>query len=152
MATKYVFADEAGNFDFSKNQGASKYFILGTVVVDDPSIGDRLLELRRSLVWDGTVLENGFHATMDRQAVWDKVFNLLSSASFRVDATVLEKSKAQPQTRTTDQRFYQYAWLYHFQYVGPRIVSLNDDMLVIAASLATKGKGTSARAGVEDVV
>lgn len=31
MADRYVFSDEAGNFDFSRNSGASRYFILGTV-------------------------------------------------------------------------------------------------------------------------
>jgi hypothetical protein len=31
MADRYVFSDEAGNFDFSKQLGASRYFILGTV-------------------------------------------------------------------------------------------------------------------------
>jgi hypothetical protein len=49
MKRKYVFADEAGNLDFSLHPGATKYFIIGTVTMDDCSVGHDLIELRRDL-------------------------------------------------------------------------------------------------------
>ena len=70
---KYVFADEAGNFDFSDKDGASLFFILATVTADSPDVGDDLLKLRRTLAWDGIALESNFHATEDAQAVRDQV-------------------------------------------------------------------------------
>lgn len=36
----HVFADEAGNFDFSSKAGASRYFLLTTVSMDDFGAGD----------------------------------------------------------------------------------------------------------------
>jgi hypothetical protein len=36
----HIFADEAGNFDFSANRGASRYFILTTVTVSDWTVGN----------------------------------------------------------------------------------------------------------------
>jgi hypothetical protein len=138
VADRYVFADEAGNFDFSTNVGASKYFILTTVTLDDCQIGDELLELRRRMAWRGINLDRVFHATTETQAVRDEVYAVLAGANFRVDATVLEKRKAQPHLRVQEARFYQMAWYLHFKHVGPRIVSPGDRLLVTAASLGTK--------------
>jgi hypothetical protein len=95
MADRYVFSDEAGNFDFSRGSGASRYFILGTVTADDCRIGDELLQLRRDLGWRGVHLDKVFHATEDPQAVRDEVFDVLSHGNFRIDATILEKSNLQ---------------------------------------------------------
>jgi hypothetical protein len=75
MADRYVFSDEAGNFDFSRQPGASRYFILGTATADDCQVGDRLLQLRRELGCRGQHLDRVFHATEDPQAVRDEVFN-----------------------------------------------------------------------------
>jgi hypothetical protein len=49
MADRYIFADEAGNFDFSLGQSASKYFVLTTIAMDDTGAGEALLNLRRHL-------------------------------------------------------------------------------------------------------
>ena len=149
---KYVYADEAGNFDFSNNHRASKYFILTTVVIEDHSIATELFELRRELVWDGFDLSPGFHATEDRQIVRDAVFEILRRHHFRVDATILEKRKAQPQLTALAMRFYKYAWFYHMKYVAPRIATNQDELLVVAASLAIKAKKTAFSDAIRDVV
>jgi len=91
MADRYVFADEAGNFDFSLKVGASRYFILTTVTMDDCRVGDALAHLRRTLTWRGHSLPVPFHATEDTPAVRSAVFDLLMRSSIRIDATVLEK-------------------------------------------------------------
>lgn len=150
MADRYVFADEAGNFDFSTNQGASKYFILTTVTVDDCEIGNGLLNLRRELAWEGVNLDRVFHASTEKQAVRDRVFGLLEDFNFRVDATILEKSKAMPKTYE-ERYFYQLAWYLHFKYVAPQITTAGDRLLVTAASVGTRKKKAEFHAAVQSV-
>ena len=106
---QYFFADEAGNLDFRRRYGASKHFVVCTCYMDDPSIGDELLALRRNLVWRGLADDSELHATEDAQAVRDEVFDLIQRYDFRVDATILEKSKAEPQIRVSDVRFVKVA-------------------------------------------
>jgi hypothetical protein len=151
MADKYVFADEAGNFDFSLNQGATRYFILATATMDDGALGQRLLELRRELAWQGLYLDRTFHASEDAQAIRDQVFALLQDAPFRVDTTILEKRKAQPHLQS-EQGIYKMAWYLHFKYVAPQIVTRNDRLLVTAASLGTKKKRGLFHAAIDSVV
>jgi hypothetical protein len=83
-------------------------------------------------------IDDKFHATSDRQWVRDEVFNLLGRHEFQVDATILEKSKAQPQTRTSDATFYQYAWYYHAKHYLPKNFRHGDTALISAAALETK--------------
>ena len=45
----YIYADESGNFDFSPRNGASRFFLLTTVVINAHAIEPDLLELRRQL-------------------------------------------------------------------------------------------------------
>lgn len=125
--------------------------MLCTIVLDSCDIGNDLLALRRELAWEGHRVDDAFHATTDLQAVRDRVFGLIIPADFRIDVTILEKSKAQPQTRPTPMRFYQYGWLYHFQYVGPRIVRNNDELLLTASAIGTKRQRGAFRATVHDV-
>jgi Protein of unknown function (DUF3800) len=138
MTCRYVFADEAGDFTFKRKTGASKYFLLCTLTTDDCSLSNALLDIRRDLVARGDSDRDKLHATSDSQATRDKVFACLDGHSFRVDATILEKSKAQPQTRTTEAVFYQYAWYYHFKHVGPRLLMDDKKLLVTAAALGQK--------------
>jgi len=143
MADRYVFSDEAGNFDFSRNSGASRYFILGTVTANDCRIGDDLLQLRRELGWRGMHLDSGFHATEDPQDVRDEVFEVLARGEFRIDVTILEKSKAQVHLQS-ERALYKMAWYLHFKHVAPNIATRADRMFVVASSLGTKKKrGTS---------
>lgn len=151
MADRYVFADEAGNFDFSVNSGASRYFILTTITTDTCSVGDDLLALRRSIGWKGLHLDSVFHATEDPQAVRDEVFALLQSADFRVDATILEKRKAKPHLQS-ERGLYKMAWYLHFKHVAPRIAARQDRLFVTAASLGTKKKRGRFHRAVDEVV
>jgi Protein of unknown function (DUF3800) len=152
MSRIHVFADESGNFDFSRKVGASRYFILTTVTAPDGSVGDSLAGLRRQLTWEGHDLTCGFHATDDSHDVRLRVFGELAKLPIRVDSVILEKAKAQPQTRTSEPRFYKYAWFYHFKRVAQLIVAPNDELLVIAASLGTKKKRIAFHNAVSDVV
>lgn len=149
---KYLYADESGDFEFSSYHRASRYFILTTALIDDHSIESAVLNLRRELAWEGVKLPRPFHATEDEQAIRDRVFAVLSRYDFRIDATVLEKRKALPNIRSTEEKFYQYAWYYHMQYVARRVASRMDELLVIAASIGTNRKMRDFRYAVEDVM
>ena len=148
---KYIYADESGNFDFSQRSDASRTFILTTALIDDHSIESELLELRRELAWDGIDLTKGFHANNDSWRVRERVFNILSKHSFRVDATILEKRKAHPGIRP-ETRFYQYAWFFHMNGVVSQIVSPSDELFVISSSIGAGKKRTAFYKAVSDVV
>jgi hypothetical protein len=149
MARKYVFVDEAGNFDFTAK--GSKYFILASVTLDVCTAGDDLLELRRDLVWEGLELNDAFHATTNQQRVRDRVFTLLSRRDFRVDATVFEKRKTHP-TRQTEDAFYELAWYLHMQYVAPQVAASDDELMVVGASVSTKKRRQALGLAVAGVV
>jgi len=151
MADIYVFADEAGNFDFSRGRDATRYFILTTVTMSDCSIGERLLELRRNLTWRGYELPNAFHAAEDAQVVRDEVFELIAQGDYRIDATIFDKPKAQPQLQS-ESRLYKMAWYLHFKYVAPRIATNADRLMVTAASIGTKTRRKRFHDALRDVV
>jgi len=149
---KYIFSDESGDFNFSKNNGASKYFIICTICLDEYSIAHDLLGLRKQLVWDNICENESFHASRDKQVVRDEVFKIIQKHNFRIDATILEKSKSQPQLRTTDHRFYQYAWYYHFKKIAPLICDKNDELFISPASIGTKSEKAIFKNCVKDVI
>jgi hypothetical protein len=151
MADCFVFADEAGNFDFSRSKGASKYFILTTVTMNDCHTGDVLAHLRRALTWQGINLPRPFHATDDTPAVREAVFELLSRSEIRIDATVLEKRKAEPHLRS-ELALYKMGWFLHFKHVAPLVATSEDRLLVVAASLGTKKTRRFFSDAVDDVV
>ena len=133
----HIYADESGNFDFTNGPGASRYFILASVAVTGHAAETALLELRRELAWAGEPLPAGFHATNDKQRVRDRVFAIIARHNFRVDATILEKRKANPRTRATAARFYRFAWYTHLAGLAPALSSTSDELLVIAAAIGT---------------
>lgn len=149
MAKRYVFADESGNFDFTKK--GSKFFILVSVTMDC-AVGDRLLALRRNLAWGGIGLDVDLHASEAPQHVRDAVFAQIQNESLRVDSTILEKSKAYPAIRISDDRFYKTVWYRHMKHVTPYLIMPQDSMMVISASVGTKKKKAAFHAAVTDVM
>lgn len=143
VPTLYVFADEAGNFDFS-NAG-SEYFTVCAVTMRSLEVGHRLLDLRHELALEGLDVRDdgrhiqGFHATEDKQYVRDRVFPLIRAATLDIDAIVLHKRKAYVRVRQDDY-FYQLAWHLLFRHMAPRICRYDDHLLVAAATLGTRGK------------
>lgn len=160
MAMKYLFADESGNFDFRCHEqfknGPTKFFAVGTLMMEGEdtvqSLRADLLGLRDTLIKNGTPHHAPFHCTEDPQAVRDAVFEVLQGHNFKVDVTLLEKAKAQPQTRTSDARFYQYAWYYHFKHFSGRYFEPDDELMVVSAALGTRRTRNAFRTSVEDVV
>lgn len=152
MARLHVFADEAGNFDFRRADNVSRYFIVCTVVMPSYEAATPILDLKRRLAWERQSIGDYFHATTDSQAVRDAVFAEIVRHDFTIQATILEKSKAQPQTRTTDAMFYQYGWYYHFLYGLRPFLKDADELHVTAASLGTKKGQVGFTDAVREVV
>lgn len=155
MAIVYVFADETGNFDFSRKNGASKYFGVGTIVLRDEqpaALSADLGQLRRALAWRSQGLDSFFHATYDKQPVRDEVFKVISRHDFSFYATMFEKSKAQPQWRASDHEFYKYSWFYHFKHLAVREIRPGDSLFVAAAEIGTKKDRAIFRTAVNDVL
>lgn len=152
MPDTFVFADEAGCFTFNREPNVSRYFILCTVLMDDCSISSDLLSLRRALAWEGAELGDYFHASSDKQAVRDRVFAVLAGKVFSVQATIMEKAKAQPHIRETKTIFYQYAWYYHYRYGISPLLTTGSETLVTTASLGVKREKVAFQKAVADVM
>jgi hypothetical protein len=152
MTRKTVFVDEAGNFDFTRSQGASRYFILTSVLLDDLEAGVALLQLRHELAWEGVDLAGHFRATEETQAVRNRVFAVLAEHDFRIDVTIIEKPKTPPELRPSVSRFYKSAWYLHLQYAATEIASPDDELLVVAASLGTHRERRIFHEAMDDAV
>jgi hypothetical protein len=152
MSDLFLFADEAGDFTFRRQSGASRYFILCTLTTVDAGLSHDLLQIRRGLILAGESDRDRLHATEDKQHVRDRVFACLGDYSFRVDATVLEKSKAPSHIRTNDAQFYQVAWFHHFRRVGPIVLGQADRLLLTAASLGTNKTRAAFKQGFNNAI
>ena len=113
---QYLFSDEAGDFTFNRQPNVSRFFIICTVATSSLQLGARLSELRHNLLREGVPVGDCFHATSDTQQVRDRVYAVLAASDFTFQATICEKSKAQPQVRESKARFYKYPWYYHFKF------------------------------------
>jgi hypothetical protein len=101
----YVFLDEAGNFDFSPT--GTKHFIVSSVTVERPFRFELpLSDLQYDLIQQGLEIEY-FHAAEDKQAVRDRVFEIVSQnlASMRIDSVVVEKRKTGPALRPVEKLY-----------------------------------------------
>ncbi len=152
MATSFIFADEAGDFVFKRKKGASKYFILCTVSAPVWTISDRLLAVRRNLALKGEADRDKLHATSDLQEIRNEIFAIIQEEDFRIDATIMEKSKAQKQLRVSHHRFYQYAWYYHFKHIGPKMARQCEKMLITAAALGERKTKAAFKAAVNETI
>lgn len=150
---RFIFADEAGDFEFARKPNVSRYFIACAIKLDSCELGHDLLRLRRDLLWDGVEIPDYFHATKDSQYVRDRVFALLNEHEFEVYAQILEKSKAQQQIRESRHRFYKHAWYYLFRSTMPRIIKgLDDQLMVTTASIGVKKGQADFSEAVRDVL
>ncbi len=99
----------------------SRYFILCTVRMSSCEIGHAILDLRRSLRKRKIEVGDMFHAVTDTNVIRTEVFNLIAGFKLDIDATLLDKPKAEPQTRPDEATFYRYAWFYHAKYLTKKV-------------------------------
>ncbi|MFJ6565501.1 DUF3800 domain-containing protein [Streptomyces sp. NPDC091412] len=151
----YLFSDESGDLQCRASKDVSKYFAVGTLLIEEGELArlrSEMAALRDVLAWSNHGLDSCFHATEDSYFVRERVFDLLSSFDFRVDVTLLQKNKAQTQVRRDEPTFFKYAWFYHLRYIAPQIFQEDDEVLIVAAELGTKKVRKAFRAAIEDVM
>lgn len=151
MSRVHLFADEAGDVTFRRGDGVSAYFLIATVTMNDCSLGDRLLALKRDLAWQGIDIQ-AFHAKADRYSVKQQVYKLIAESDVRIDVTALEKAKTQPHIAANPEYFYKLALYQHFKYVVPLVATRADDVHVVASSLQLGRKKAALHDSVKDVV
>ncbi len=103
----YLFLDEAGNLDFSRN--GTRYFALGCVAKERPFRAyQELTELKYDIIEEGVDLEY-FHAAEDRQITRNRVFGIIQRhlEGVRVDVLLVEKRKTSPAMQT-EEEFYPH--------------------------------------------
>lgn len=149
---RYVFLDEAGNVDFSSKPGASRYFIVTSVTLDDCAIGDDLTALRRELMWEDTALGDHFHATEDRQQIRDLVFGVIGHHAMRIDATVIEKSTVAAHLARDTPRLYKTAIFQHLRHLLPELAADGSTLMVICAALGNRHEQAAHAEGIRDVI
>jgi hypothetical protein len=152
MSRLFVFADESGCFTFNNNQNVSKYFVLCTIVMDNCAVGAAILDLRRKLAWDGLPLDDFFHATTDKQAVRDAVFAEIVKHEFLVQATIMEKAKAEPQVTVSRARFYKTGYFFHFKHGVSKHLPPDREALVTTATIGNKKEKRAFRTAIDDVM
>ena len=148
----HVFSDEAGCFTFNRYERSSRYFLMCTLSLEECSIGNRLLQLKRDLIWDGFPVREELHASEDRNVVRKAIFDFLSKEDFRIDITILEKSKAHPEIAQKKELFYKYAWYCHFKRVGPLVLKGFNEVSITAAAIGTKRGQAVYTAAVNEIL
>jgi len=114
----FIFFDESGNLDFSPT--GTRYYFFGALTTRTPAkLVGPLNELRYDLIGSGLEIEY-FHATEDKQAVRNEVFDrIVKVGSFEYDCIVIEKRKLNPILHIP-QRFYPQFASYLLQYIFNR--------------------------------
>jgi hypothetical protein len=153
MTERFIYSDEAGCFTFNRGHNVSTYFIIVTIdMVDWRPATLGLQGLRHDLISMGEVLGDYFHATTDTQAVRDAVFAEIMTYDFKVQATICEKAKAQPQVTASKARFYKTPWYYHCKIgLAPRM-AYSSKVTLTAASLGSKKERIAFTTGLDDVM
>ena len=103
----YLFLDEAGNLDFSRN--GTRYFALGCITKVRPFRAyQELTELKYDVIEEGVDLEY-FHAAEDRQVTRNRVFGIIQRhlEGVCVDVLLVEKRKTGPAMQA-DEQFYPF--------------------------------------------
>lgn len=153
MGRLNVFADEAGTFDFRRDPQVSNFYIICTVTMGDCAApAAALIDLKRQLAWEQVRLGDYFHCTTDAQVVRDRVFATIEQFEFQIQATVMEKAKANPSIRSKDADFYRHGWLYHLRHGVREFIEDSEELHITAASVGTKKGQIAFTDAVRDVV
>lgn len=106
-------------------------------------------DLRHNLIWEGKELGDYFHATNDHRHVRNRVYEEILKFDFEVQATICEKSKAQPQVRSSKSQFYQYPWFYHLKHGIAKNLPDTGRVFVTAAAIGNRKEKVAFRSCVD---
>lgn len=107
MNALYIFLDESGNLDFSRNHGATVHYVLAAVSVLLPlTSSQKLQQLKYTMLREGEDIEY-FHASEDKQATRNKVIEQLATMAndIKVNYIYAKKTKTHPRYQT-NAKFY----------------------------------------------
>lgn len=111
-----------------------------------------LARLRHELIREHLPVKDCFHATSEEAFVRNRVYNEMLKHDFKFQATICEKSKAQPHVADSKSRFYKYPWYYHFKHAIAPHLTAEHWIIVTAASIGTKKERATYTNALEDVV
>lgn len=148
----YVFLDEAGNFDFSRN--GTRFFIIGCISKTRPfQAFNELIELKYDLVEKGVDLEY-FHAAEDQQATRNEVFEIIQRnlMDVRYDAIVVEKRKTGPALQKPE-KFYPRMLGYLLKHVlDQHEIDHFEEVIVFTDKIPVQKKKKSIEKGVKEIL
>lgn len=148
----YLFSDEAGDLTFNREPNVSRYFIICSVTTTSLDLSLALTKLRHELLREHLPVKDCFHATSEDAFVRNRVYDEMMKHDFKFQATICEKSKAQPQVIASKARFYKYPWYYHFKHAIARHLKPGDRIIVTTASIGTKKERLTYITALQDVV
>jgi hypothetical protein len=136
----YIFLDEAGNFDFSPTGTA--YFTFTAFSLSRPFGGISELVALKYDLWEAGVNFECFHAAQDRQAVRDRVFEILQGhlLGCRVDCQIVEKRKTNPALQKDHGRFYHTILDILLRHVLAKQSALPTRVIVVADQIPIERK------------
>lgn len=154
MTRLYLFADETGNFDLRPGHGATRWFGVGTMLLDEgraAALRAVLHDLRIRLAWDLMDVESGLHASHDPWPVRLAVLGAVAASGGRVDVTLIDK-RTSDAAGASDTGLYRAAWHAHLRRLAPALREADGDVMVVASQVGTKKRRVAFRTAVEDAV
>jgi len=136
----YIFLDEAGNFDFSKN--GTQYFTITALSRIRPfSMLEELMDLKYNL-WEDNVEFEYFHASEDKQHTRTCFFNILRDHldDIRADSVIVEKSKTNPTLQNNHAMFYKKMFDILLRYVLEAYRGKYDVVIIVTDTIPLKQK------------
>ena len=145
----YIFLDEAGNLDFSRN--GTKYFVLGGITKERPFHAYKeLTELKYDLVQRGMGLEY-FHAAEDNQATRNQVFDIIETnlEDVTVDSIIVEKQKVAKALHADEQFYPKVLGTLLREILKQYLLAEFAEVIVFTDSLPVQRKRTAVEKGVK---
>lgn len=149
----YIFLDEGGDFNFTET--GTKYFTLSCISKTRPfEAFKELNELKYDLVESGEAELEYFHASEDRQAVRDQVFNIINKCfnDSVIDSLIVQKNKTYIGLRK-EERFYKDMFRYLIKYVIQN-TNLSDvnKIIIFTDRLPLNKKRNAIEKGIKEVL
>jgi len=141
MADVYMYAGLTGDLGFTRAEGSSTYFGVGTATYVETHSGPLWegLRLRWELENPRVRIENGFSAIDDKPPTRRRVYQLIHQQAPRLDATLLVKANAYDRVVSKGPDYVlKWAWLQHIQRIVWDVAEPGDSLHFITASVGTR--------------